>query len=208
VSINLNLASRPFNNRVLPWTLTVLILLVSLVGFVLVVKLTTSANAESTKVQAEINSLKQEEAGLNKKVEQVKESYTQEQVLAIPAAHDLVGRKKFSWSRLLADLEAALPGSIKVSRIAVRNVSADGSQTVAELDLAILAKSPTTITEMITSMQKVGIFSATLRSQTLQKGRGESGTEYELDVVYRPRAGYANESSPAVAELKGSEVPQ
>jgi hypothetical protein len=42
---------------------------------------------------------------------------------------------------------------------------------------------------MIAEMDRVGIFQAELRSQNLQRGRGESGTEYELYVVYRPRSG-------------------
>ena len=42
---------------------------------------------------------------------------------------------------------------------------------------------------MIGEMDRVGIFQAELRAQNLQKGRGESGTEYELYVIYRPRAG-------------------
>jgi hypothetical protein len=93
-----------------------------------------------------------------------------------------------------------LPGTVKVSRIAVSNVTAQGDQMVAELDLAVFAKAPATITEMISSMDRAGIFQAQLRSQNLQKGRGESGTEYELSVVYRPRAGYSADSVAAVQE--------
>lgn len=206
MAINLNLASKPFNNRVLPWALSILILFVSLLGLVLVVKLTTSENAQSARVQAEINALKQEENSLNQVVEQVKGSYSGEQLLAIPAAHELVNRKEFSWSRLLADLEASLPGTIKVSRISVGSVTTDGAQTVAQLELVVFSKSPTTVTDMIKSMREAGIFNAVLRSQNLQKGRGETGTEYELDVIYQPRAGYSNKETPAVAELNGSEV--
>jgi hypothetical protein len=38
---------------------------------------------------------------------------------------------------------------------------------------------------MITAWHKEGIFQPELRVQNLQKGRGESGTEYELYVIYR-----------------------
>jgi hypothetical protein len=71
---------------------------------------------------------------------------------------------------------------------------------VAELELAVFAKTPTTITEMISSMDRAGVFHAELRSQNLQKGRGESGTEYELYVVYRPRAGFASDSLASVQD--------
>ena len=43
-------------------------------------------------------------------------------------------------------------------------------------------------------MDKGGIFQAQLLSQNLQKGRGEAGTEYELLVIYRPRAGVSSEN--------------
>jgi hypothetical protein len=199
-----NLATRPFNNRALPWVLTVSILFLSVVGLFLVVHLTTEANKQASLVQANVNDLKQQEEALMVQAKAVKNSFTPEQQQALRAAHELVDRKRFSWSRLFADLEASLPGTVKVSRIAVSNVTAQGDQMVAELDLAVFAKAPATITEMISSMDRAGIFQAQLRSQNLQKGRGESGTEYELSVVYRPRAGYSADSVAAVQEQTNS----
>ena len=114
----------------------------------------------------------------------------------IAAAHVLVDRKRFSWSRLFADLESALPPNVRVTRISVRDVAARGEQTLAELDLAVVSKTPATITEMLGEMDRAGIFQAELRSQNLQKGRGESGTEYELYVIYRPRAGTSDDNKP------------
>jgi len=195
-----NLATKPFNNRALPWVLTASILFLSVIGLFLVVRLTTESNQQASLVQSNINDLKQQEEALMIQAKAVKNSLTPEQQQALRAAHELVDRKRFSWSRLFADLEASLPGTVKVSRIAISNVTAQGDQMVAELDLAVFAKSPTTITEMISSMDRAGVFQAQLRSQNLQKGRGESGTEYELSVVYRPRAGYSRESVAAVQE--------
>ncbi len=207
MSTNLNLASKPFSNRALPWILTVIILVASLVGLLFVVRFTTQTNREAALVQADTNKLKQEEDALVKTAQQVKDSFTPEQLQLLRAAHQLVDRKKFSWSRLLADLESSLPATARVSRIAVKDVAADGNQTIAELDLVILAKSPTTITEMISAMDRAGIFHAELRAQNLQKGRGESGTEYELFVVYRPRQGDTTEVA-AVQPTKTSEEPK
>ena len=199
-----NLATRPFSNRALPWVLTVSILFLSVVGLFLVIRLTTEANKQASLVQANVNDLKQQEETLMTQAKAVKNSLTPEQQQALRAAHELVDRKRFSWSRLFADLEASLPGTVKVSRIAISNVTAQGDQMVAELDLAVFAKAPATITEMISSMDRAGIFQAQLRSQNLQKGRGESGTEYELSVVYRPRAGYSTDSVAAVQEQTNS----
>lgn len=191
---SLNLASKPFSNRILPWALTALLLFVSLIGLVLVVRLTTTTRSEADRVQAEINQLKQQEQALLNVTNQVKNSLTAEQQQALPSAHQLVDRKGFSWSRLLADLEASLPDKVKVSRIAVREVNKQGDQTIAQLDLAVFAKDAATISDMISSMHQEGIFEAEIRNQNLQKGRGEAGTEYELFVIYRSHAGYSSES--------------
>lgn len=201
VNNDLNLASKPFSNRLLPWALTAIILFVSVIGLVLVVRLTTVARRQGDALQVEINSQRQKEQGLLKNAETVKNQLTPEQQQALPAAHQLVDRRKFSWSRLLVDLEASLPQNVRVSRIAVRDVTTQANQTVAELELAVFTKTPSTITDMISAMHQDGVFLPELRGQTLQKGRGEAGTEYELYVIYRPRSNYSNEN---VAEVTGS----
>lgn len=198
---SLNLASKPFSNRILPWALTALVLFVSLIGLVFVVRLTTTTRSEADRVQAEINQLKQQEQSLLDATKRVQNSLSAEQQQALPSAHQLVDRKGFSWSRLLADLESSLPDKVKVSRIAVREVNKQGDQTIAQLDLAVFAKDAATISDMISSMHQEGIFEAEIRNQNLQKGRGEAGTEYELFVIYRSRAGYSSES---VAKVEGA----
>ena len=189
MTTKLNLASRPFSNHALPWVLTGLIVAVSLVSLLLIMRWTGQAKAQGNAVQADINALNQQEQGLKAQAAAVQESLTQEQLQTLAAAHVLVDRKRFSWSRLFADIESALPGNVRVTRISVRDVAARGEQTLAELDLTVVSKDPATITNMISEMDRVGIFQAELRAQNLQKGRGESGTEYELYVIYRPPAG-------------------
>ena len=197
---NLNLASKPFTNRLLPWLLTAVVLFVSVIGLLGVVHYTLQANRESEAIRVEINNLRTQEKGLLDDAKKVKALMTRDQLQALEAAHQLVDRKTFSWSRLLADLEAALPGNVRVSRIAVRAIGMQGDQTVADLELTVFAKSANVVTAMIRDMDRAGIFQADLRVQNLQKGRGESGTEYDLAVVYRPRAGYASENMAAVQE--------
>jgi len=206
VNNSLNLASRPFSNRILPWALTVIILFVSLIGLLVIVQLTTSTRREAALLEAQITQQKQREHKLLDAASQVQQSFTPEQQQAIPAAHVLIDRKAFSWSRLLADLESSLPANVKVSRIAVREVSRQADQTVAQLDLAVFAKNPATIDEMIRAMYQEGVFFAQIRNQNLQKGRGEAGTEYELFVIYRARAGYSSENVAEAGATKESEV--
>ncbi|HZE73459.1 MAG TPA: hypothetical protein VE135_28440 [Pyrinomonadaceae bacterium] len=193
----LNLASKPFNNRALPWTLAILITFLSFVSLILIARLTTQANSKANAIQVEINELSQQEQALRQKAADIKGSLTPDQQQTLTAAHLLVDRKRFSWSRLFADLEAALPGGVRVSRISVRDIAAHGGQTIAELDLAVFAKSSSTVTDMIAQMDRTGTFQADLRSQNLQKGRGETGTEYELYVIYTPRAGAPSSSDRA-----------
>lgn len=204
---NLNLASKPFSNRLLPWALTAIILFVSVAGLLVVVRLTTVAKSQGDATQLEINNLRQQEQGLMKTADEIKSLLSPDQQQAVPAAHQLVDRRKFLWSKLLVDLEASLPANVKVSRIAVRDVTIQGDQMIADLELAVFAKSPETINEMISSMYQEGTFQPELRTQTLQKGRGESGTEYGFVVIYRPRSGYARENVAAMnAPAAGSEV--
>jgi Tfp pilus assembly protein PilN len=202
----LNLASRPFNNRSLPWAVTALVVFVSLLCLVFIVRATRQAQAQAYIVQNDINTLGLQERGLREQAQAVKNSLTAEQFQTLAAAHMLVDRKHFSWSRLFADLEQALPGSVRVKRIAVRGVATRGDETLAELELTVVAKNPATVTEMIAEMDRAGIFHAELRSQNLQRGRGESGAEYELFVVYRPRAGSPDTVAAALAGSSGNDL--
>jgi len=203
VPTRLNLASKPFTNRSLPWAVTAVVIFVSLVSLFFIVRTTRRRSLEAQVIQNEINVMRQQEQTLRQQAEAVKASLTPQQQQTLTAAHTLVDRKHFSWSLLFADLEAALPGNVRVKRIAVRGVTKQGDQVLTELELAVIAKSPSVVTDMIAQMDRAGVFHAELRSQNLQRGRGESGAEYELFVIYRPRAGTATEPA-AVASIGSS----
>jgi Tfp pilus assembly protein PilN len=209
MSTKLNLAGKPFSNRALPWVATALVVAVSLVSFVLIIRATADANAQSQTVQNEINNLNQQVQAFQKQAQAVRIALTPEQLKTLGSAHQLVDRKRFSWSRLLADLESALPGEVRVSRISVRGVTTQNDQTLAELELAVFSKTSTTITDMISDMERGGVFQAELKVQNLQKGRGEGGTEYELTVFYRPRAGapLSDDKAAALASAERSAIP-
>lgn len=197
---SLNLASRPFSNRVLPWALTAIVLFISFVGLVIVVRLTTVANRQAATLQVENNALKQQEKSLMDVANAARAQMSADQQRAVPSAHKLIDRKHFSWSRLLADFESELPGNVRVQRIAVRDVSTQADSTIATLDIAVFTKEPATISSMIAAMHQKGIFQLVLRSQDLAKGRGEQGTEYEFDVIYRAPAAFSSESVAGVTK--------
>ena len=185
----LNLATKPFSNRSLPWVVTAVVMAVSVLFLFVILRSARQTSARADAIQVEINNLNAQEHALRQKAEAVRSSLTADQLQALSAAHTLVDRKQFSWSRLFVDLEAALPGVVRVKRIAVRGVATRGDQTFADLELTVVAKTPSIVTDMIAQMDQDGVFHAELRSQTLQRGRGETGAEYELAVNYRPKAG-------------------
>jgi Tfp pilus assembly protein PilN len=183
-----NLASNPFRNRALPWTVTAIITIFSIIALVFIAKWTFDTNAMAQATAREVSDLKSKTEGLNKRAIEIKTALTPEQQRSLKSAHTLVNRKQFSWTRLFADLESALPGTVRVSRIAVKEVGVQDDRTIAKLELVVASKNPVTVTEMIAEMERQGIFHAELRSQNLQRGKEGAGAEYEMEVIYSPRA--------------------
>jgi Tfp pilus assembly protein PilN len=189
VVTKLNLSSNPFRNRALPWTVTAIITVFSVIALVLIAKWTFQTNAQAQVVTRDVVKLREQTNALNKQADEIRKALTTEQQRDLKLTHTLVDRKQFSWSRLFADLEAALPRDVRVQRISVKEVRADGDRTVANLELIVASKSSTLVTEMIQNMDREGIFHAELTSQNPPHGRDESGSEYEMNVYYSPRAG-------------------
>jgi Tfp pilus assembly protein PilN len=195
MSTRLNLSSNPFRNRFLPWTITGLVAILSIAALLLIVQSTFQTNAKILAAEHDVLDLRKQTDSLKKQAIAIETALTPDQKRELKYAHALVDRKSFSWSRLFVDLEASLPGEIKVTRIAVKGVGMQGDRPVADLDLVVASKSATTITQMIEDMEAQGIFHAELVSQNPERGKGEVGSEYELNVHYVPRAGYAIEPS-------------
>lgn len=195
MTAKLNLASNPFRNRALPWTVTAVITLASIVALIVIARSTVQTNALAQAAQRDVADLQKRTAGLNQRAEAIKTAMTPEQQRNLKSAQTLVDRKRFSWSQLFADLEAALPGTVRVARIAVKEVRAQDNRTVANLDLTVVSKNPATITQLIEDMERQGIFHADLVSQNAKRGKGESGDEYEMNVYYVPRVGVPIETS-------------
>ena len=185
----LNLSSNPFRNRALPWTVTAIVTLFSIVALLFIAKWTLDTNRKAQAASREVADLSNQTQEINKRADEIKKALTPEQQRALKSTHTLVDRKQFSWSRLFADLENALPRDVRVTRIAVKEVGAQNGRSVANLELVVASKSSAIVTQMIQEMDRQGIFKADLTSQNPQRGKGESGQEYELNVFYHPRAG-------------------
>ena len=189
VNTKLNLSSNPFRNRALPWTITAIVTLFSVIAMVFIARWTFDTNAKAQTATRDVAQLRQQADALNKRAEEIRSTLSPEQKQALKSAHGLVDRKQFSWSRLFADLESALPGNVRVTRIAVKGVRSQDGRPVTNLELVVASKDPATVTQMIENMERQGIFHAELMLQNSERGRGESGQEYEMNVFYLPRLG-------------------
>ena len=191
MSAKLNLASKPFRNRTLPWLITAIIMSASLIALVLIFSASRDARRKAEQAAADLDNVRKQEAVLIQKKDEINRALTPEQRQLLDAAHSLVDRKRFSWSRLFADLEAALPGNVRVTRINVKDVYMRGGRTSAELELSVMSKAASDdVTNMIGEMSRGGVFEAEPTAQNLQKGSASAGgMEWVLHVIYRPRAG-------------------
>jgi len=133
----------------------------------------------------------------------VQQMLSPDQKALLTASHKLVANKTFGWSRLFADLEAVLPGSVSASRIAVEDVYQDGDRVRAVLELGVLSRSYPAVMVMIENMSNSGLFRAELRGQDLQKNERITFTEYTFHVIYTPGYGYATAPAGEVAQNQG-----
>lgn len=201
----LNLSSHPFRNRTLPYVLALLLVAFSVAGAILAFARLNYINDDIELAKLQTLEMQSQLDELNQKGNLVQQQLTPDEQALLIAAHKLVANKNFGWSRLFADLESVLPGSVSVSRIAVENIykTADG-RTQAELDFAVLSRDYQSVLTMIERMNGTGSFQADLRGQDLQKSEHFSYTEYTLHLVYRPPGGYAPASPTTdVAQTQG-----
>lgn len=188
VIANLNLANQPFRNRTLPWAITALTVCASLAALVLVTLESGQTNKEISAVERELGESNRQTQSLREQAARMNQELSPDQAETLKAAHLLVDRKRFSWSRLLADLEAAVPANVRVSRIRVREVRHDNGQTRGELELTVVGRTPSEVVGMMTEMNRTGIFVADPVAEQTRTDRSETGTELTLRVNYTPRA--------------------
>jgi hypothetical protein len=196
----LNLASEPFRNRALPWTVAVAVSAVSLVALVLVLARYNEVRAQADVTDRQVQAMRGQKGELERQAESVRQGIPAEQRPPLEAARALVSRKGFSWSQLFSDLEGFMPGDVRVSRINVREVTQVGDQTRTDLDLTVVGRAPTDVTGMLDQMNRSGTFSAQPVTENQKSGRGESGYEWLLRVSYVQRTRRGGRGEPAADE--------
>jgi Tfp pilus assembly protein PilN len=191
VITKINLSSKPFRNRTLPYLISLLLLAIAVAGAVLsFAKWREIADDNKIKLE-EIAAMEKELQELKGKGELVQQQLSPEQRTLLVAANKLVANKSFGWSRLFADLEGVLPGSVSASRISVENIYKDGNRIKAELEFAVLSYNYQAVMTMIDNMNNSGVFRAELRGQDLQKTEGAVYSEYTLHLIYTPAYSYS-----------------
>jgi len=200
VITDLNLSTNPFRNRTTPYLLSALVLLVAFAGGLYCLS-TLRANATQNEIAAkEVSEMRAEVARLKGEGDKVQQQLSPEQRELLIASHKLVANKSFGWSRLFADLENVIPGSVSASRISVENIYRDGDRIKAELDFGVISRDYQAVMAMIGTMNSSGVFQAELRGQNLQTNQRTAYTEYTLHLIYTPAYGHAASQTTEIAQ--------
>ena len=196
----LNLASAPFRNRTTPYLLSLLLLAFAVAGALLCVSQLSTNENELEIARNQVRQMQEEVDRLKGEGAKVRQQLTPEQQNLLVASHKLVANKAFGWSRLFADLEAVLPGSVSASRISVENIYKDGDRIKADLEFGVISRDYQAVMNMIANMNNSGLFQAELRGQDLQKNERVAFTEYTLRLIYTPAYGYSTVDPADVAQ--------
>jgi Tfp pilus assembly protein PilN len=204
VITKLNLATYPFRNRILPYLVAGVLLVVSSIGGIFCLTRLSENQDRNERLSASVAEQQTEIERLKGEGSKVQQLLSEDQKALLTAAHKLVANKTFGWSRLFADLEAVLPASVSASRISIENIYQDGDRVKAELELGILSRDYPAVMSMIERMNNSGLFQAELRGQNLQKNERITFTEYTFRLIYTPAYGYSTEQQPTdIAQNQG-----
>lgn len=196
----LNLSTHPFRNRTTPYLLALGLLAIGALGGIFALSQLYSYSKENELARKQVEQMEGEVARLKNEGAKVQQQLSPEQRELLIASHKLVANKSFGWSRLFADLEAVLPGSVSASRIAVENVYRDGDRVKAELEFGVISRDYQAVMGMIGTMNNSGLFQAELRGQDRQQNERNTYSEYTLRLIYTPAYGYSTTAPEEVAQ--------
>src|SRR4030095_4086984 len=155
-----------------------MVLFISFIGIVYCLSVLRNNNAAIEAAHNEVEQMQAEVARLKGEGDKVQQQLTPEQRELLVESHKLVANKSFGWSRLFADLEAVIPGSVSASRISVENIYRDGDRVKAELEVGCLSRDYQAVMGMIGTMNASGVFQAELRGQNLQTNQHTAYSEF------------------------------
>lgn len=187
----LNLARRPFRNESLPnlaFLFAVLLALALTAQQALLARRLLSAQA--TALHADVAALEGELQSLRREAEALRgPTPDQEQIAEWRVIKDLVDRRTFSWSRLLARLESVLPPGVRL--VSIDPSSASGR---VRLEVVAVARSREDAFEFVRALREKAGFEDVYPTSL---SRGNDGDQIACVMTYRP------ESRPAPAPAEG-----
>ncbi len=201
---SLNLATRPFRNRTLPYLIALVLMIIALGGASWSLASWSNLKKLNGVTKSEIDDINLKLTDLRGKGDEVRQELTPAQRELLIGAHKLVANKSFSWSRLFSDIEGVLPGNVSASRIAVENVFQERGSIKAELTFSVLSRDYASVDQLITRMNNSGVFKAELRGQDRQETDRSVYSEFTLYVIYSPNNGYAV-PTPTPVDLVGNQ---
>jgi hypothetical protein len=188
----LNLSTRPFTNHRLFWIALVVVYLTSLWLILWFVNEKASVIARADDVKRRIESQKQVVQDAlaemeRRKKEDVKVVVTEPQQIELAAARQLIGRKVFSWNRMLSDIEEYVPKNTRILSIKIEEV-ANTEEAMAKIQVKAIGTTPGEMTEMMVNLEKSsGLFTVGETGQDATTENNE--TPFTLNLSYRPRRG-------------------
>jgi hypothetical protein len=192
-----NLSSRPFRDRRLFWLGVLLIfLLASLLGM-RTLSTITDLDDQIAELQPKVKKL-EEEAKVAEKSPDIVQSLSPDQTLSMLVADELIQRKSFSWTQLLAQIEQRIPSTVRVRKITINKINAQNvarndsliqaSNTPRKvlLSLDVTGKNASEVLKMMETFNNSGIFLLKPKKQSALEGTEE--VEFDFDVEYSPSA--------------------
>jgi hypothetical protein len=137
-------------------------------------------------VQVEQARLENERRSREQQLPEVKDQDRME----LAAARYLLERKNFSWNRMISDIELFIPKDARVFGMKVEEVVSPGQNAIADVEIKVLGRNPSQMTDMMERLEKSGGLFAV--SQSNQDAPNEGGEiPFTLKLVYSPSRGAA-----------------
>jgi hypothetical protein len=189
----INLSRRPFTNHRIFWIAVVAVGFTSLwlLLWIGAEKGRVMAKAERTRQRIEDQKALAEDA--RREIERRKQAeqkivVTDQQKMQLASARLLIQRKRFSWNKMIGDIEDFVPKNTRIMTIKVDEIANTGEDVIARIMIKAIGTTPGEMTEMMESLEKSrGVFTVVGTGQEATTEAGE--TPFTLNLTYKPVRG-------------------
>lgn len=183
-----NLASEPFRNRRLFWLSIIAVTALSAFWGQRSIRALSQIDAQLALREPAIRQLEASAKEIDAKVPK-DQVLTVDQSRAYWAANGLIGRKLFSWTLLLNDIERLIPRGVRVTKVGVSKAAketpaGEGVRVTVPLDMEVVAKTVDDVTSMISAFNRTGVFVVSPKWQKPIEGTAD--IEFGLEIAYQP----------------------